>query len=255
VTAGFAQFIASHRADASLHESVLTRGGGGPEAQVVSFEDAAEDNALRLMTAGYRPGAILDAAARAQELSLELAEEQRKIERAEAASRRLMDLFHAGRIDAWGVQSMQPADSGDPAKVERLRAQLDALQRTSAEAGGAVAAASRMAAQMTAGDDWQAERAQRMEQGENERLAQRHRENSAWMRDYLTRFHTRELARAQGGGPLASCTQCRELTPDITEAESARICTHRGTGAARQYTGTGWPEITRATRDAVVSVA
>jgi hypothetical protein len=244
VNGGFAQFIASHRADASLHESVLTRGGGGPEAQVVSFEDAAEDNALRLMTAGYRPGQILDTASRAQELSLQIDEEQRKIERAEAASRRLMDLFHAGRIDAWGVQSMQPADSGDPAKVERLRAQLDALQRTSAEAGGAVASASRMAAQMTAGDDWQAERAQRMEQGENERLAQRAAENSAWFRGYMRRFHTGELARAQGSGPLASCSECRALGMSVRE--SAAICHH----VSRHVpSGTGWPggEITRTT--------
>jgi hypothetical protein len=249
VTGGFAQFIASHRADASLHESVLTRGGGGPEAQVVSFEDAAEDNALRLMTAGYRPGQILDAASRAQELSLELAEEQRKIERAESVTRHWMNMFGQGRVDAWEMQEHLPADSGDPAKVERLRAQLDALQRTSAEAGGAVASATRMAAQMNAGSDWQAERAQRMEQGENERLAQRAAENSAWMRDYLTRFHRRGLARAQGSGPLAGCPECRSLTPDITERESAAICGH----ASRHVpSGTGWPggEVVRATRDA-----
>jgi hypothetical protein len=224
---GYAEFIQAHRADAMAHEAVLTR-GGGREAQIVTIEDAAEDNAMRLLTSGYRPGQILGAVSRAQELSLEIEEEQRRIERAERTSRYWHSMFEQGRISVWEMQDHLPADSGDPARLERLQGQLAQLQRASAEAGGAVERATRMAAQMTTGDDWQAQRAQAMEQAENERLAEAARANTAWFRSYLMRHHERELARAQAGGPLASCPQCRELTPDITEAESAAICTHRG---------------------------
>jgi hypothetical protein len=251
VTAGWGSFgdlVQDHRADAMAHGSVLTR-GGGPEAQVVSLEDAAEDNAARLISAGYRPGAVLDAASRAQELSLEIAEEQRRIERAAATSRHWMNMFQQGRIDAWQLQELQPADEGDAARLARLQGQLAALQRSAAEAGGAVASATRMAAQMTAGSDWQAERAQRMELAEGERLAQRAAENTEWFRGYMRQHHERELARAQSRGPAASCPQCAEL--GATQAESARICAHR---AQRTPGGTGWPaergEVVRTARDA-----
>jgi hypothetical protein len=234
VTAGWgsiADLVQAQRADAALHEAVLTR-GGGREAQVVTIEEQLEDREARLTAAGYRPESVLSVAARAEELAVEIAEEQRRIERAEKTSRYWHSMFEQGRIGVWEMQEHLPADSGDPARLARLQGQLDTVQQAATEAGGAVERATRMAAQMTAGTGWQAQRAQAMEQAGNERLAQRAAENGEWFRGFMTRHHTRELARAQAGGPLASCTQCRELTPDITESESAAICTHRGTRAS-----------------------
>lgn len=247
MTAGWGSFsdlIADNRADAMAHSAVLTRGGGGPEAQVVTIEEQLEDREARLTAAGYRPGTLLETASRAQELSLQITEERGRIERAEAASRYWHSMFEQGRIGVWELQEHLPADSGDPAKLERLQAQLAAVRRTAGEAGGAVASATRMAAQMTAGTGWEAERAQRMGQAENEALVQRAAENGEWFRGYMTRYHERGLARAQGRGPAASCPECAAM--GATAAESAAICHH----AARQVpSGTGWPagDLTRAT--------
>lgn len=192
----------------------------GREEPAVTLAEAAEESAVRLLSAGYSPGALSALAQQLADAGARLETERAKIGAGERARAKAMHLHATGQIGAFDVMRMTDGDFGDPGEVERLERKMTSLQSQMAQ----VSAVTRRAA---AGPEDPAEAATR-------------RAHEAF------REATRALMSGAGTGraperdrrPFASVSRgaavSAEVCPDCsaagaTAAEHVKLC---GSGAA-----------------------
>jgi phage head maturation protease len=108
---------------------VLARAVRGRDEDTLSPEEAAEENALRCLAAGYAPGQISQLAQSLADVTADLQAERELIERGRRHAAHVSRMHAAGQITAWQVPGMLGDDLGDEGRAAKLEWKRDRLAR------------------------------------------------------------------------------------------------------------------------------
>lgn len=234
----FSDVIAEHHAEGVHPLAPIARAAASapPEPEIQPLAERAEENQIRLMMSGYRAGLTLELADRLASVEDRIAGEKRKMAVAERRAADIARMHEQGRLTVMDMMMMPVTDDGDGALVQRLEALRTSLLAQLRGAQESASVASRMA--------------EREDGGRVLVPVSADLEPPPFGSAGDGAARSKAAPPPWAGEPLASCTQCAAM--GATERESSVICNHI---SRHVPTGTGWPEITRATRNAVVAVA
>lgn len=101
----------------------------GREEPVVTLAEQQEEAAVRMLSAGYSPGALSALAMQAADTSAALEAERSRIAAAARRTEMVMRAHARGDVQAADVPGMLPDDPGSEERAERLEAKMESLRR------------------------------------------------------------------------------------------------------------------------------